>query len=323
MTADAYRILLIEDNPGDARLIREMLADEPRTPFAIDCVATLAAALPLLTDTAFAVALTDLGLPDSSGLETLRRLRANCPPTTAIVVLSGLGDEELALRAVREGAQDYLIKGRIDSQLLVRALRYAIERNAIKEALRLAQAGLERQVRERTTALADTVKSLQNEVVERKRAELAIQHSEQLLREKQIALEQKNLNLREVLEQLALEKAALHSNVQTMIDKMLLPTFRLLRRKSTSIEKRYLDILENNLRNITRELHPNLKNILTRLSPRELEICSMIRNGFSCKEIAGVLHLTTGTVQAHRNNIRKKLQLRRKGVNLTVFLRQE
>ena len=141
MDGGPIRVLLIEDSPADALLIREMLAmvkgaagRSGRT-FAVECADCLSAGLERLTAGDIDVMLLDLSLPDSWGFDTFVKARARAPDTP-IVVLSGLGDEALALKAVREGAQDYLFKGLVSGDLLARAIRYAIERQRAEEALR-------------------------------------------------------------------------------------------------------------------------------------------------------------------------------------------
>ena len=128
------KVLLVEDNPGDARLIQEMLSEVKVVPIYVQWVDQLTTALKHLAKEEVDVTLLDLSLPDSRGLDTLARLRAEAP-LLPIVVVTGLDDEEMALKAVREGAQDYLVKGQVDGNLLVRALRYAIERKRTAEEL--------------------------------------------------------------------------------------------------------------------------------------------------------------------------------------------
>lgn len=125
--AGGIRVLLVEDNPGDARLLRESLAEAPATQFEIVHVGRLSEAIKTLVADRFDVVLLDLGLPDGNGIETLLRARESAPGCP-IVVLTGLEDETLAVQMVQAGAQDYLIKGQVGAALLVRALRYAIER---------------------------------------------------------------------------------------------------------------------------------------------------------------------------------------------------
>jgi two-component system NtrC family sensor kinase len=132
---EKIRILLIEDNPGDARLIRELLSAEEGASFFLEHADRLSTGLARLAQGNIDVILLDLSLPDSHGLEGLNKICAQVPKVP-VVVLSGLSDEAVAINAVQEGAQDYLVKGSVDSALLVRSLRYAIERQYLRVALR-------------------------------------------------------------------------------------------------------------------------------------------------------------------------------------------
>jgi len=126
------KVLLVEDNPGDARLLEEDLRDVPGQEFELTHVERLEEASERLREEEYDVVLLDLSLPDSSGLDTVKRT-FNEAPTMPIVVLTGLDDESLGLSAVREGAQDYLVKGQTQGRLLVRAIHYALERERLLE----------------------------------------------------------------------------------------------------------------------------------------------------------------------------------------------
>ena len=130
MNDKSIKSLLVEDNPGDARLIREMLTEERNILFDLECVDRLSTGLEYLAARDIDVVMLDLSLPDSWGFDTFTKVH-NQATEVPIIVLTSLDDELLALRAVREGAQDYLVKSQIDSNLLVRAIRYAIERKEI------------------------------------------------------------------------------------------------------------------------------------------------------------------------------------------------
>ena len=134
--AEPQRIgaLLVEDNPGDARLIQLMLSEAAGGLFEVEHVQRLEAGLERLTRPGIGIVLLDLSLPDSQGLETFGQLHARAPQIP-IIVLSGLNDTTVAVAAVHEGAQDFLIKGQVDGQLLARAMRYAIERKRMSEQL--------------------------------------------------------------------------------------------------------------------------------------------------------------------------------------------
>ncbi len=178
-------LLLIEDNPGDARLVREHLLDASGAQrFEVTNAPSLAGGIAFLGQgTTPHIVLLDLSLPDSFGLETLARWLA-AAPTLPVIVLTGSDDEALAVNAVREGAQDYLVKGRIDGGLLVQAIRYAIERKKVEEDLRLAKTGLEHRVEERTAELQKINAQLQGEIAERT---LAQQQAAELLKREQAA----------------------------------------------------------------------------------------------------------------------------------------
>ena len=134
----ATRALLIEDNPDDACLLGEALNEARDASIELVHVEQLTEAANLLKATAFDVILLDLSLPDSQGIETVLRIQA-AAPAIPIIVLTGLDDDNIALQAVRAGAQDYLVKGDINARSLVRAIRYASERKkSFEELSRLA-----------------------------------------------------------------------------------------------------------------------------------------------------------------------------------------
>jgi signal transduction histidine kinase len=125
------RVLVVEDNAGDARLLREMFSKEKAGSFEVTHLLRISEALAHLEKTQVDIVLLDMGLPDGHGLETVRRTRA-VAPNVPVIVLTGLDDEALAAEAMKEGAQDYLIKGQIENRALPRALRHAIERHRMQ-----------------------------------------------------------------------------------------------------------------------------------------------------------------------------------------------
>ena len=144
MSATAtLRILLVEDEPGYARFLREVLLAEETRDHEVTWVGTLEDASARLAAAAFEVVLLDLGLPDADGVEALAAVSAQAP-ASAIVILSSLGDMELALRSMRLGAQEYLVKGQSEHLLLPRALRHAVERKRLQDEALAARAEAER-----------------------------------------------------------------------------------------------------------------------------------------------------------------------------------
>lgn len=125
------KILLVEDNPGDARLISETLAEIPQSQFELNWCESATQAVEFIVKEKPDVIVSDLGLPDSQALEAVNRIRG-VAPDVPLVVLTAMNDETLALEAVQTGAQDYLVKGNIDANSLWRALRYAMERQRVQ-----------------------------------------------------------------------------------------------------------------------------------------------------------------------------------------------
>lgn len=138
MNGQTVQVLLIEDNPGDARLIRELLRETIGVHFELAHVTRLKDALEYVAGKSADVLLLDLGLPDAEGLEALVRIQ-EAGPALPVVVLTGLDDETIGAKAISLGAQDYLVKGQANAALLARALRYAIERKNAEKAIHAAQ----------------------------------------------------------------------------------------------------------------------------------------------------------------------------------------
>ena len=186
MDSKHINVLLIEDNLTDTALIREMLKEVRKPVFKLHNTRRLEEGLGHIEKNGADVLLLDLNLPDSYGIETFLKAKDrafNIP----IVILSAFDDEEIAITAVKGEAQDYLIKGKVDSSLLARSISYAIERKAIEGELIRHRDHLEELVQGRTAELQAANLQLRNEIEERKRAEEEIKAS---LEEKEILLEE-------------------------------------------------------------------------------------------------------------------------------------
>jgi DNA-binding response OmpR family regulator len=131
MDGKPIKILLVEDDPEDAQLLKEVLTDLHSAQFELTEARQLAQCLKDLSDKDFDLVLLDLSLPDEQGLNTLITVR-NHESAVPIIVFTGLNDEELSIKALQAGAQDYLIKGHVDGNLLSRSIRYAIERHRLQ-----------------------------------------------------------------------------------------------------------------------------------------------------------------------------------------------
>ena len=131
---EKVEILLFEDNPGDASLIEEMLEEFVDFPYELINVKTLNEGLSLLKKLPFDIILTDLGLPDSDGIDTFLDIRTG-NSRIPIIIFTASNDEKIGISAVKKGAQDYLVKGQVDGRLLKRSMQYSIERKKIEEVL--------------------------------------------------------------------------------------------------------------------------------------------------------------------------------------------
>ncbi len=174
-------VLLVEDNAADAGLIGALLDDVFAPVFELTHVTQLSHLPEALSRKRFDVILLDLSLPDAYGMDTVMRTH-RISPNTPIVVMSNMGDEEIAVKAVQMGAQDYLFKGSVDINLLVRSVRYAIERKRTEMMREALLDELDQRVRERTNELLLANEKLQQEIEERKRAEQMLRESEEQLR---------------------------------------------------------------------------------------------------------------------------------------------
>jgi len=146
------RVVLIEDNPSAAMMVESMLAENGNRDFNCTWCSTLASGLEAIVSTGTVAVLLDLGLAGSDGMKALDAVVRNCPHA-AVVVLTGFDDSAAGELAVRGGAQDYLVKGKVDTALLSRALRYAVERKFLQDEV----AAMEDELEEGKARLADII----------------------------------------------------------------------------------------------------------------------------------------------------------------------
>jgi PAS domain S-box-containing protein len=441
----SLQVLLVEDNPGDARLIREMLRNNTDVKFDIHWVERLTDGLDLLRGKPIDIILLDLMLPDSQGIDTFWTMQTESD-RIPIIILTGLNDEELAVEALRHGAQDYLLKGDLGSNLLRRSIRYAIERNQSELALRESEEfnasllnnapnpiivinsdtsinyinpaleqitgfasseligkkmpypwwcedkqrnvaedfrkamqdgaeqleelfrkkngekfwveitsrvvaldgrfkyylanwvditnikraeeelrrhrdQLEEMVLERTAELMQSNKKLQQEILKHERTADALKKREQELDIKSRYLEDANTALKVLLKHREDDKDELQENIVSNVKELIMPYIGKLRMvRSAKQQNAYLDVIENNLNNI---ISPFLRNVTLNhfnLTPREIEVANLVKDGKTTKDIGEILNLSTRAVEFHRDNIREKLGLKKTKSNLRSTL---
>ena len=165
------KVLLVEDDAIDKLIVERIIAGcSQSVEFATDSARSLSEAIERLNTSEYDVVLLDLMLPDSGGLETVRRIK-EINSHVPVVVLTGIDDEQTGLSAIKSGAMDYLVKGQALDNVLLRTVRYAIERNRMQQALQEAHDRLEMQVEERTEKLSKANDLLKKEIIEHKKTE--------------------------------------------------------------------------------------------------------------------------------------------------------
>ena len=169
-------------------------------------------------------------------------------------------------------------------------------------------------------SLLNAIAELLGRTGERKQAEKALSESKQKLKAQNLLLKEKNIALREVMNQLIEEKKSLETKVMANVENLLIPLIKKLDNKGSDIEKQYLTLLEENIKQLTSSFGTRISQPSHRLTPRENEICTMIRGGLSSKEIAGLLNLSYRSIETYRNHIRKKLGITNKKINLVSYL---
>jgi PAS domain S-box-containing protein len=159
------------------------------------------------------------------------------------------------------------------------------------------------------------------DITSHRRIEEALKGAYERLEAEQSALREKNIALKELMNQIEGEKAAIRKRIQTNVDRILLPILKKLQERLGPEERTYLTLLENTLGEITSPFINQLERCFTILTPREVEICNMIKNGYASKDIALTLHTSVQTVLKQRRAIRRKMGIANQDINLATFLK--
>jgi len=171
--------------------------------------------------------------------------------------------------------------------------------------------------------LLKAIAGLLGSIIEKKETEMSLKRTTGELCKQTVELENKNIALREIVSQIGLEKKALQDQMRLNIELTVLPLLNKMQNPNVPPEswQSYLRVVQQNLEDITSSLTRKVIEDRVRLSPRELEICNLIKNGLSNKEIAALLQISLLTVERHRHNVRKKLRIDKKKINLATYLR--
>jgi DNA-binding NarL/FixJ family response regulator len=279
------RILILEDVPTDAELIQFELV-EAGTTFTPMCVADKASYLKALAEFSPDIILSDYSLPSFDGISALKIAVSKCPDIPFIFVSGALG-EETAIELLKQGATDYVLKSRLSrlAPAVARALQEVGERR------------------------------------ERKAAEEALQKREQALELKTRSLEEANTALKVLLQRREEDKADLEEQVLANVRKLILPYIENLKHlKLNENQMTQVDIIEENIREIVSPFLRNLTSTYLDLTPREIQIANLVKEGKTTKEMTDILNISATAVDFHRKNLRSKFGIKNKKTNLMAFL---
>jgi DNA-binding CsgD family transcriptional regulator len=195
------------------------------------------------------------------------------------------------------------------------------EKKRGETALRKAHDELEKRVEERTAELIQINKELRKEISNRKKAEKALKQKGMELEAKTIGLEEANTALKVLLKQREEDKVELEEKVLLNVRELVFPYLEKLKMKKLGEKQRaYIGIIESNLNDIVSPFVHGLSSKLIKLSPTELQVTNLIKQGNTTKEIAEIMNLASSTIDFHRNNIRKKIGIKNKRINLKTYL---
>ena len=211
----------------------------------------------------------------------------------------------------------YKYQGKV---LRVAAFRDITELKKAEEELEKYRERLEELVEERTSELRSANIQLKEEIRERKKTQSALADSERELRRQKAELEQKNIALREIIAQIEIEKERIKNDVEIYIRLVVSPLLENLKRDEAS--SRMVNLLRYHLERLTSPYGSKITKESHKLTPREIEICSMVRGGLTSKDISNILNISHQTVVKHRKNIRQKLGISNKEINLVSYLRE-
>ena len=281
-------LLVIEDDQTLARSIRSYFEDYE---FLVHCSTDGTEGLNLYFEHHPDAVITDLQLPGMDGIEILSQIHA-AAPDTPVIVMSGSGTIQDVVQAMRQGAWDYLIKPINQISFLRYSVEKALERARLIRENNAYREHLEEQVTKRTVELNEVNRQLEN----------------------------KNIALREILSALEDEKDAVGKSVSNNVEKIVLPLIANLRIRISDEDRKQLDMLENQLLQITSPYNESMGETASQLSPMELRVALHIRQGLSAKEIAQIENISVDTVSTHRRSIRRKLGLTNAKINLMTYL---
>jgi DNA-binding NarL/FixJ family response regulator len=333
----SIRILYMEDDRGMAWLLQKKLQREGHV---VDIATDGKIGLMMHEKDSYDLLIVDHKMPGYSGLDVIHTLASTgkLPPT---VVLTGAGDEKTAVEAMKLGASDYIIKDvdggyrELMPSVIVRALsqkRVADQKEQAESALRKAHGELERLVDERTQELLQANKALEAEIIQRKRIEKELRHAHDGLENlvkmrtkelegKNIHLEELNVTLKVLLKKREDDQRELEESILLNVKKLIMPCLEELKKSPYyAFQSEWIDRMESHINEVISPFVKKLSSPYINLTPTEIRVAALIKEGRSSKEIAALMITSESAVLFHRHNIRKKLGLKNHKVNLRSYL---
>ena len=332
-------ILLVDDTPITLKIIAEILNKEG---YRIETATNGAQALNMVSKVFPDVILLDIVMPDMDGYEVCRRLKGSPKTIDIPIIFITVKDEmENMLLGFEAGAVDYVTKPFNSAELLARVrthmelkkkrdnekeliskLKATLEeRNKAEEALQQAHDNLERLVEERTSELLLKNRQLVGEIAQRKLIEEALKNRERELKDHSRNLKELNSAMKVLVKQRERDKEEFEEWVLSNVKKLILPYIEKL--SKTSLDTRavnYVSILESNVNDVLSSFSKRLTSKFLNLTSKEIQVANLVKDGKGSREISRLMDTSVRTVDFHRNNIRKKLGLHEKKVNLRSFL---
>ncbi len=312
------KILIVDDEEPIRVLLEQILTDEGYRCVSADNAGTAREIIG--RDEPPDVVLSDIDMPGESGLDFIGFILANYPSIAAVMV-SVMDNTSTADIALKMGVYGYIVKPFHPKNLLIQ-VKNAIYRRDLEIENRAYRKELERMVSDRTAELRGANRSLRQEIAGRIRIEAKLKQSEAELLNKSFHLEEVNSALKVLLKQRDDDKKELEAKVLLNVKELIAPYLEQIRTGcGDSQTLALIDVVENNLNNIISPFMNKISTVFQKLTPMEIKIANLIKEGKTAKEIAHIFGISTYTVIFHRSNIREKLELRNRKINLVSYLR--
>ena len=311
-------ILVVDDQPQNIELLEAYLVPQG---YEIVKAANGEEALGKLSGNQIDLILLDVMMPGMDGFEVTRRVRQDDKNRLLpIILVTALRETEDRVKGIEAGCDDFISKP-VDKMELLARVRSLLKVKAYNDLMSNYRKELESEVTRRTEELKHAFENLQQDITERKQAEEALSKSEKELKSKTENLEEVNAALNVLLKRVEEGRIELEEKILSNIRELVLPYIdRLKKTQLSDHQASYLIVIETNLDNIASSFLYHLKMRYLNLTPREVQVASLVKEGKSTKEIAELLNIAIKTVVFHRNSLRNKLGLKNHKTNLRARL---